>query len=614
MGVIVRTTTPAAGKVLGFAKRLGKKALLGTNQNLVDTQVQDGLLIRVVRNGGNVIVTILDLPSYLVACTTFGWVGPEFTGEVHFVAFDAPGSRGLFYQDTSTLDVGQVVTGLPHKFSARITYGAPPAGAQAAHEGRGLYSHGPFGVCCVQINMRGAVPIVSVGRASSSMVWLADTVTPAEIAELGTADKNPSTNRVGLVEFPQPAMGGILGGRNYRPTYSGKSNLNHVCELSTPTVVGDVAYSGLSGGVVAANTFDDTVVRGISGLAVWRYLVVPPPAGSLPSTKPTVSLLWGFQLDVTTLAEPLLVPTVGGGEAQPHTVLQTVVSATLTDALLVFSSIVSPYPGDDVGDSDGGIGVTVVRFNPVTGAVVSTVSHARSTNYHLSAYHYYYLPLLNFASSLGPRVASSRSRVDIDAGGYTPQAASSLCMVVFAPDGTELVLATPGYFTTMYDYPPAGGVVGTFTYPATGLTGQAVTGLHPSVCLYAEDVLAVVVSPNAEFGSGTRGRYIALVDAITGGSLGVRALAYTGDTQDISAITCPKLAVWGMDGGNRVELVPGSLLLTVSRQSTLVGPDVRGVYLSNDGGTTWSRTFATTSETTYYLGPQFSLQPMDALN
>lgn len=601
MGVIVRAATAAAGSVLGRAKRIGIKSLLGTDQYQVVNQVIDGFLIRSVRNGQNVLVTIIDIPTLFAACGSYNWVGPYFSGEVHYVAFPAPGDRARFYQQTLTLDASLPVDPKPHKFAARVSFGATPAGTQSAQHTRGLFSHSPDGVVCVRLNYRGSTPVITVDRATANMIWLADTVTPAEITALGTADKRPTLNRVGAVEFPESSMFEVLDGRSFVPGYSGHNNHGHCCELA------------VTDAVVATNSFKNSD-GGTAGIAMWRYTLVPPPPESLPATKPTVAVPWAWQLDVTALAEALLVPQDLGATMQSHAIRQTVVSASETAGLLVFASIVNPLPGEPLETGDGGTGVTIVSFDPVTGVVATIVSHALSTSYLLSAFHYYHLPLLNYVTSAGPRVVCSRSRQYMDAGGFVAQTPADFTMVSYSPDGTELVLDIPGFFPAMYTLVDLPYGYGTYAQSATFGVGQATLGLHPSVCLYAEDVLAIMVVPDASDQTSLYPQRVALVDALTGQLLSMRELAFSGDRFNYSALTCPRLALWGLDGLDRVEVSPGSLLLTVSRVVTPAGPEVRGMYQSNDGGVTWVRTFEVTADTAYYLGAQFAPHPMDSLN
>lgn len=178
----------------------------------------------------------------------------------------------------------------------------------------------------------------------------------------------------------------------------------------------------------------------------------------------------------------------------------------------------------------------------------------------------------------------------------------NLDVVLVGPAGQVIQVDTPGYIVqrgvnrvsrgggtddgTVYS---GGGALagtvayyGTTTFPEYGVS---------NVCAYAPGILAVVVIPDAQYAEPTQDRYLALIDASTGGMLQVSGTPLA--SQDIwYGVSLSCFEQGEVDNAGEL-IVHGALLVSVFRPyvaaldgGTAPDPTANGVWVTIDAGAT----------------------------
>ena len=97
MPVLFRPTSAGAAQYKDRALKLGNAMLALPNTSSIQHQMIDGYLMRAVRNGPNVIVTLLDMPTYFCNADSWLWTGGTLVRQpLVYYTFTAPQGRSLF--------------------------------------------------------------------------------------------------------------------------------------------------------------------------------------------------------------------------------------------------------------------------------------------------------------------------------------------------------------------------------------------------------------------------------------------------------------------------------------------------------------------------------------
>lgn len=619
MPVLFRPAASGAVYLKGRAMKLGNAMLGSPNGSGIKYQLVDGYLMKAVRSAGTVIVYVLDLP--VLFCIA-DWYTFAQTGITPYWALPVPGAREFFYRRTDTIDLVVDPEPMPRRVGSYISYGPKVGSITTGNQvkARGLFTSSDDGVVCVRTERRDPASdtdkdVITVQRASASIWWFPDDVTPEEINDT-VAGKQITLNRVSYIDFPKVSMDFWLGPRQF----TGYAN---IC------IENSVYERRADDAMVCAHTFFDwTGVDKCAGVLVWRYRTF-----YVDNQPPAVEPYWGTQVDLTMLPDSLLKPTrATDGHQLDNAILTTLPAYTETRGMVAMYAEALHQVGPNYYT---GRGLAVLDVNVGNGTMTARIVDEHT--FASETFVYLYTQVLGMQIQVStepevwePRIVSTRTKwnqfVDdlgfpTDVGVYPH--ADDLDIVIVSPNGTMLEVDIPGYWPRAHILSLAadedgGYPIGTYTHLNSSIPDSDVGEAYYAqpVCQYADDLIAVVCSPDAAFGVSAVPVSIALVRISTGQVMEVRPTGFTGYMYHNFGITCPKRAVGSFVDGVWVESLPGTLLMDVRRFDGPFGapppyPQTdNGMWVSNTGGTAFTHAFGYRGILAYYLGSQFVDHPM----
>lgn len=623
MAVLYRPTSSAAIHLKGFATKMGNAMLANPGTAAVQYKMLSGFILKAVRvDKQTVIVTALDMPTLICVAD---WYNFEFAGPQPYFTFTVPGGRDLFYKETASIiytDVGDLET-FERRVAGYISYGPKVGDAINGPnliKSRGIFTSSDYGVVCSRLDHRSDVfdftkDVITVQRASAAMWWFPDDVTTEEINDR-TIGKALTLQRIGYIDFPRTMMSFWSGDR----VYDGYANIcieNSVCELRADD------------GMVCAHTFFDWVgLDKCAGVLIWRYHTF-----YIDEMPPGVEPFWGTQVDLTMLPDSLLKPTRDlDGYQLRNAIVTTLPAYTETRGMVAMYTEALHRVGINYYT---GRGLVVLDINVDNGDIVARIADEHTFADETFVYLYTQVFGMNIQVSeepvvWEPRIISTRTKwnqfIDIvgfptDSGVYPH--AEDLDITIASPDGGLIAVTIPGHWPRAHiisNIPDDDGgyPIGTYMHLNTQLPESNVGEAYYAqpVCQYADDIIAVVCSPNDSFGNPSTPISIALVQVSTGMVIDVRSTGFAGYMYHNFGITCPRRAEGSFIDGEWVETQPATLMMDVRRFDGPGGapPEYpqtdNGMWMSTTGGTFMTHVFGYRGVMSYYLGSQFADTPM----
>ena len=655
MGVVLRPTSSACMVVAPRAKKFGLKQLpLGGVANTII----DGFIVRAVSDKQNCVVTILELPAFLMGVwnglsgpfryeTSVGFSTPSMTSDITAGGAEPPGT--VTYD---TYFVGQTSKG--------VTIGS-------SHPWEGSVTVGSVAYVYASAILASAVPVWYEGGLRATTIVVFRTNAGIKRAYIPLVDPPPS--RVPILGDTGNTGDGTIGyvsfGRElFYPT---------VDDLSAVEAGGCIEWGPRVGVVIAIvfegvdrveslkavrYTIDDAAAAGapLVGGVVSNYVVSSTTIPDAPTATTAIERLqhidsdpfdFGYYFDEWAKQHAV----VYGQLAKPGKISFPVDtgmsylwagSAGVGGAHEDVFSVVNVYSFGDEGVSliaradyvegvSEGVLISVQPYQyprlvvyvvnmRVDGSTTFTKIHEHhTTRYNLaldppgsSTKNTYYS--LVGVNTLGgePRIACLKHRVSYGVvpstgvAGSEPDyrqpadiTADSVAYSFVAPSGVETEITTPGYYirASMRD---SIFVVDTIVPHISTNTTRSAGDVSRPCCQYAPGVMAAIVSPIEQILSLYKDYHIALIDVETGVMTAVGpALSIGNERMAGGWLSCVEQGSVDESGG---VVSHATLLLTVTHYAGTPG-DVNGVYVTSDMGSTLGRVTNTAINTgMHYVG------------